>query len=96
MPNKMRWSPRRKIFSIHAASLPVPDKLGITVDWSNDQNREKKIISKIKQETFVLNSSIVALDRVMDISKNVVRHSQRNYPIIVYGKQNFCRDDKQN
>lgn len=43
----------------------------------------------------VLNSSVVALDRIMNISKNVIRHSKRNDPVFMNSKQEFRRSYKQ-
>lgn len=43
----------------------------------------------------VLNSSVVAFDRIVNISKNVIRHSKRNDPVFMDSKQEFRRSDEQ-
>jgi hypothetical protein len=75
--------------------MQVADKFLVTVNWADNYYRQEKIIGQIMQEVWILNSSVVAVNSIMNISEDIIRHPQRYYPMVMNREEDLGRGDKQ-
>ena len=93
--NTKSYDEAKEKYWCHPPSLQISYEFRIPVNGPDDQNRKKEIIGEVVEQAFILNSLVVPLDCVVNVSENVIRHSQRDDPVIVYREKKLCSSYEQ-